>query len=109
MFPESGSMFLACSLKVAVRFAALIAILLAGLTSGILGGIISTLLIVILGEIIPQAACSRHGLVIGTYLFFFLALVDLTFSFSRAPPPTAAVEALHIPIHKRVGGVFRLY
>mmetsp|Transcript_32193 Transcript_32193/g.44661 ORF Transcript_32193/g.44661 Transcript_32193/m.44661 type:complete len:778 (-) Transcript_32193:255-2588(-) len=44
---------------------ALIAILLAGLTSGLLGGIISTFVIVVFGEIIPQAACSRHGLYIG--------------------------------------------
>ncbi|KAK3264504.1 hypothetical protein CYMTET_26766 [Cymbomonas tetramitiformis] len=44
---------------------AMIAILTADMTSGVLGGLISTFLIVIFGEIIPQAACSRHGLAIG--------------------------------------------
>ena len=44
---------------------AVISILTADLTSGIIGGLISTALIVIFGEIVPQAVCSRHGLRIG--------------------------------------------
>ena len=45
--------------------AALIAILMANLTDGLVGLALSTLSIVVVGEIIPQAACSRHGLFIG--------------------------------------------
>ncbi len=41
-----------------------IAIVLGDVTSGILAGIISTGLIVILGEIVPQALCARHALAI---------------------------------------------
>jgi len=44
---------------------ALIAIMLADLTSGLVGGILTTILIVIFGEIIPQAMCSRYALRIG--------------------------------------------
>ena len=44
---------------------ALIAITSAQMTSGVVGGLISTVVIVIFGEICPQAICSRHGLRIG--------------------------------------------
>ena len=44
---------------------AMIAIVSADLTSGLVGGLLSTGIIVIFGEIIPQAICSRHGLRIG--------------------------------------------
>ncbi|RYY32724.1 DUF21 domain-containing protein, partial [archaeon] len=37
----------------------------ADLTSGLVGFVVSTFLIVILGEVIPQAACSRHALLLG--------------------------------------------
>ncbi|KAJ0170071.1 hypothetical protein K1T71_014677 [Dendrolimus kikuchii] len=40
-------------------------ILLDELTSGLFAVIVSTLAIVLLGEITPQAICSRHGLMIG--------------------------------------------
>ena len=41
------------------------AILLADLTSGLMGFFLSTVLVVIFGEIIPQAICARYALVIG--------------------------------------------
>lgn len=53
-------------------------IFLDDITSGVFAVILSTLSIVIFGEIIPQALCSRHGLAVGsktiyiTYLFMFL-------------------------------------
>lgn len=40
-------------------------ILLDELTSGLFAVIFSTLAIVLLGEITPQAICSRHGLMVG--------------------------------------------
>jgi metal transporter CNNM len=43
-----------------------LSILLAGATGGAQGLLLSTVLIVVLGEITPQAICSRHGLLIGS-------------------------------------------
>lgn len=55
-----------------------LSILLADFTTGIIGLIVSTFVIVILGEIIPQAVCNRYGLVIGATLiplmWFFTAV-----------------------------------
>ena len=44
---------------------AMIAILLGDMAGGIVGGIVTTGLIVVFGEIIPQAVCSRNALSIG--------------------------------------------
>ena len=41
---------------------ALISILLADKTSGLVGFLLSTIVIVVFGEIIPQATCARHAL-----------------------------------------------
>lgn len=55
-----------------------IAVLLEELTSGIVAVMVSTIFIVMFGEILPQAFCSRHGLAVGaktvsiTYLCMIL-------------------------------------
>jgi metal transporter CNNM len=46
-----------------------LAIVMAGFTGGFEGFVLSTLLIMIFGEITPQAICSRHGLAIGAFLY----------------------------------------
>eukprot|EP00742_Colponemidia_sp_Colp-10_P007241 GILJ01007783.1.p1 GENE.GILJ01007783.1~~GILJ01007783.1.p1 ORF type:complete len:638 (-),score=89.16 GILJ01007783.1:158-2071(-) len=48
------------------------AILSADLTSGLLGALLSTFFIVILGEIVPQALCSRYALTIGAHTVFLV-------------------------------------
>lgn len=51
---------------------------MADMTSGLVGFFSSTILIVIFGEIIPQAACSRYALMVGYYtrhvVRFFIAI-----------------------------------
>lgn len=60
-----------------------IAILLSDLTDGILGLVLSTAFILVFGEILPQAICTRHGLLIGAHLtwvvrFFMLLFLPIT-------------------------------
>lgn len=73
-----GNLLLCTLLLGNVSVNALLAILMADFTSGLVGFLLSTLIIVILGEIVPQAACSRHGLSVGAHtvhiLYFFLVL-----------------------------------
>jgi len=62
---ENGN-YLLCSLLLGnVLVNATLTILLDDLTSGLIAVIGSTVGIVIFGEIVPQAACSRHGLAVG--------------------------------------------
>ena len=58
----------------------LLSIFLAGLLNSWQGFVVSTFLILVFGEIMPQATCSKHGLLVGaktiylTRLFMFLLL-----------------------------------
>lgn len=49
-------------------------LILGDMLSGIYAAFGSTLLIVIFGEIIPQAACSKHGLAVGAYTRYIMYL-----------------------------------
>lgn len=62
-------------------------ILLDDLTSGMIAIVGSTMGIVIFGEIVPQAICSRHGLAIGAHTvwitkFFMLLTFPLSYPIS---------------------------
>jgi len=61
----NGNLLLCTLLWGNVGVNSLLSILMADLTSGVVGFIASTVAIVIFGEIIPQAFCSRYSLQIG--------------------------------------------
>lgn len=61
----NGNLLLCTLLLGNVGVNSLLSILMADLTSGLVGFIVSTAVIVIFGEIIPQAICSRFALQIG--------------------------------------------
>merc|ERR1719356_1987710 len=61
----NGNLLLCTLLWGNVGVNSLLSILMADLTSGVVGFIASTVAIVIFGEIIPQALCSRYSLQIG--------------------------------------------
>ena len=50
-----------------------LSILMADITSGTMGLILSTIMIVIFGEIIPQATCSRYALLVGYYTRYLIS------------------------------------
>lgn len=62
---RKGNLLLTTLLIGNVAVNAALSIVLSDLTDGLLGFLISTMLIVMLGEIIPQSICSRYGLMIG--------------------------------------------
>merc|ERR1712166_403901 len=70
-----------------------LAIVMAGLTGGFSGFLASTLLIMIFGEITPQAICSRHGLAIGAFLYPVIWLVCAVF-FPLAYPIAQILDAV---------------
>ena len=71
---EDGNLLLCTLLLGNVAVNASLSILMANLTSGVMGFAISTIAIVIFGEIIPQALCSRYALYIGS---IFVPLVSV--------------------------------
>lgn len=83
-----GNLLLCTILLGNVAVNALLSIILADLTSGFMGFILSTAVIVIFGEITPQAICSRHGLAVGYYTVwivwaFEIALLPLSYPISK--------------------------
>ena len=72
------------------------------LPSGIYAVIASTLTIVIFGEIIPQAICSRHGLVVGAWTIP-LTLVFMVITFPLSFPLSLI---LNLVLGKEIGAVY---
>jgi metal transporter CNNM len=62
---RNGNLLLCTLLFGNVAVISLTSILMSDLTSGLVGFIVSTLAIVLLGEIFPQALCSRYALQTG--------------------------------------------
>ncbi|XP_076367882.1 unextended protein-like [Tachypleus tridentatus] len=86
---RSRGNYLLCSLLLGnVLVNSSLTILLDNISSGLIAVIGSTIGIVIFGEIIPQAICSRHGLAVGARTvfltkFFMLVTFPLSFPISK--------------------------
>lgn len=76
---ENGNLLLCTLLLGNVAVNALLSILLADKAGGIVGFLASTFLIVIFGEIIPQASCSRYALEIGSKTVPLVRMIILLF------------------------------
>ncbi|KAG8200082.1 hypothetical protein JTE90_001938 [Oedothorax gibbosus] len=88
-------------------------LLLDEITSGVVAIILSTFVIVIIGEIIPQALCSRHGLAIGaktlciTKIFMVLTF-PLSYPISRLLDVLLGEEIRTVYNRKRLMEFIRL-
>lgn len=69
---------------------ATLSVLLASYSSGVVGIIVSTGLIVVFGEIIPQATCSRHALLIGAKTRY-IVYIFMVIMFPVAKPISLAI------------------
>jgi len=63
---EKGNQLLCTLLLGNVAVNSLLSVLMAEISGGIMGFLVSTALIVIFGEILPQAGCSRYALQVGS-------------------------------------------
>jgi len=63
---EKGNQLLCTLLLGNVAVNSLLSVLMADISSGLIGFLLSTVLIVVFGEILPQAACSRYALQVGS-------------------------------------------
>merc|ERR1719502_124534 len=74
---RNGNLLL-CTLLIGNVFVnAELSILMADMTSGIVGLVVSTAVIVVFGEIIPQAVCSRNALKIGAATVPVVTLIQM--------------------------------
>lgn len=71
---EKGNYLLCTLLLGNVAVNAGTSIFLSDLTSGLVGLVVSTVLLVVFGEIIPQAACTRYALYIGAHTTWIVYL-----------------------------------
>jgi metal transporter CNNM len=76
---KQGNLLLCTLILGNVAVNALLSILLADKAGGIVGFILSTFLIVVFGEILPQAVCARHALYIGSRVVPLVLVVRFLF------------------------------
>ena len=86
-----GNLLLCAILLGNVMVNSLLSILMADIAGGAIALISSTALIVVFGEIVPQAICSRHGVKAGAYLSFLL-WITIIVTFIIAYPIAAILD-----------------
>ncbi|XP_044258236.1 unextended protein isoform X2 [Tribolium madens] len=95
--------YLLCSILLGNVFVnSIFTILLDGLTSGLVAVIFSTIAIVLIGEITPQAICSRHGLAIGARTIYITKFV-MVLTFPMAYPVSKILDCI---LGEEIGNVY---
>lgn len=95
--------YLLCSILLGNVFVnSILPLLLDDLSSGVVAVVCSTLAIVIFGEIIPQAICSRHGLLVGAKTIHITKVVMLL----TAPLAYPISKLLDFVLGEEIGSVY---
>jgi metal transporter CNNM len=80
---KRGNLLICTILLGNVSVNAILSIVMADMTSGLAGTLITTGIVMIFGEILPQAICSRYALLIGAHTMWILYIfVIITFPIS---------------------------
>ena len=74
---KRGNLLLCTLLLGNVAVNSAMAVFLSSIATGLVAGLVSTGLIVVFGEIIPQASFSRHALLVGAKMAWFVRLIIL--------------------------------
>ena len=88
---KQGNLVLCALMTGNIATNAALSIILADYTSGVTGFVLSTVLIVVFGEIIPQAIGSRYGLVLCSKITWFIKVL-VAFEFLVVKPIAAALD-----------------
>ncbi|KAF0719899.1 Aste57867_696 [Aphanomyces stellatus] len=99
---RDGNLLLTTLLLGNVAVNSLLSIIMADITSGALGFVVSTVIIVLFGEIIPQAVCSRHALAIGAKSIPIVKVIIACF-YVFAKPVSVVLDRM---LGQEVGTIF---
>ncbi|OQS05476.1 hypothetical protein THRCLA_02397 [Thraustotheca clavata] len=99
---KDGHLLLTTLLFGNVAVNSIMAIVMADMTSGVLGFLMTTVVLVIFGELIPQALCSKHPLAIGAKALPIIRVIIILF-YIFAKPIALTLDWL---IGKELGTLF---
>lgn len=90
---KDGNLLLVTLLLGNVAVNTALSIFLGSITAGVIAGVLATTLIVVFGEIIPQAIFARHGLLLGSRLVWLVKIFILIF-YPIARPMASTLDRL---------------
>lgn len=109
-----GNLLICTILLGNVSVNSILSIIMADMTSGVAGMLITTAIVMIFGEIIPQAVCSRYALIIGAHTMWILYIVvfitfPITFPLSAILDKILGEDAGNVYNKNKMKRLFEIY